>query len=437
MSTVLARIKTGYTNGGRGLGMALMGRFRSLPFTPNQLTVAGLSLNAVAGVLIYEQHFVWATVAFVAGSILDILDGALARSHGKLTQFGSFLDSTTDRISEGLVLGAIALVLSEQGHVVALASVFVALVGSFLVSYTRAKAEALGLVRRGRADGPGRADRARGGGAAVRRPRVAALCDVPAGGADRIHGLPAGQPCTQATRRGGLAMAETASTNGSNGHKKSSGKVRVAIVGVGNCASALVQGVHYYRDAKPDEFVPGLMHVDLGGYHISDIEFSAAFDVDADKVGRDLGEAIGRGQNNTVRFCEVPEMGVPVQRGMTHDGIGKYLSHGHQEVARRDRRRRAGAQGHQHRRRRLVPAGRLRAGHQVVRRAGAAGRLRVRQLRARVHRPRAVLAAPLRAARPADHRRRHQVAGRRDHRPPPADAALRAIAACGSSAPTS
>jgi CDP-diacylglycerol--glycerol-3-phosphate 3-phosphatidyltransferase len=145
MSTVLARIKTGYTNGGRGLGMALMARFRSLPFTPNQVTVAGLSLNGVAAVLIYQEHFVWATVAFVAGSILDILDGALARSHGKLTQFGSFLDSTTDRISEGLVLGAIALVLSKQGHEAALASVFVALVGSFLVSYTRAKAEALGL----------------------------------------------------------------------------------------------------------------------------------------------------------------------------------------------------------------------------------------------------------------------------------------------------
>jgi myo-inositol-1-phosphate synthase len=118
-------------------------------------------------------------------------------------------------------------------------------------------------------------------------------------------------------------MAETASTNG---HRKSSGKVRVAVVGVGNCASALVQGVHFYRDAKPDDFVPGLMHVDLGGYHVSDIEFSAAFDVDADTVGHDLSAAIGRGQNNTVRFCEVPEMGIPVHRGMTHDGIGKYLS---------------------------------------------------------------------------------------------------------------
>jgi myo-inositol-1-phosphate synthase len=111
-----------------------------------------------------------------------------------------------------------------------------------------------------------------------------------------------------------------------NGHRPRGRKVRVAIVGVGNCASALVQGVEFYRGAKRDEFVPGLMHVDLGGYHVSDIEFSAAFDVDADKVGRDLSEAIGRGQNNTVRFCEVPELGVSVQRGMTHDGIGKYLS---------------------------------------------------------------------------------------------------------------
>ncbi len=121
-------------------------------------------------------------------------------------------------------------------------------------------------------------------------------------------------------------MAETAHTNGSNGSRTGSGKVRVAVVGVGNCASALVQGVQYYRDAKPGDAVPGLMHVDLGGYHISDIEFSAAFDIDADKVGRDLGEAIGRGQNNTVRFADVPELGVPVQRGMTHDGLGKYLS---------------------------------------------------------------------------------------------------------------
>ena len=104
------------------------------------------------------------------------------------------------------------------------------------------------------------------------------------------------------------------------------GKIRVGIIGVGNCASSLVQGVHYYRNAKDDEFIPGLMHVNLGGYHISDIEFSAAFDIDVNKVGKDLGEAIYSPPNNTARFADVPKLGVRVERGMTHDGIGKYLS---------------------------------------------------------------------------------------------------------------
>jgi myo-inositol-1-phosphate synthase len=103
------------------------------------------------------------------------------------------------------------------------------------------------------------------------------------------------------------------------------GKVKVAIVGVGNCASSLIQGVQYYREANEEEFVPGLMHVNLGGYHIRDIEFVAAFDVDKDKVGKDLSEAIWAGQNNTVKFSDVPNLGVKVERGMTHDGIGKFL----------------------------------------------------------------------------------------------------------------
>jgi myo-inositol-1-phosphate synthase len=102
-------------------------------------------------------------------------------------------------------------------------------------------------------------------------------------------------------------------------------KVRVAIIGVGNCASSLVQGVHYYRDAKPDEFVPGLMHVELGGYHPRDIEFTAAFDVSAHKVGFDLSEAIFAEPNNTIKFADVPKLGVKVSRGMTHDGLGQYL----------------------------------------------------------------------------------------------------------------
>ena len=101
-------------------------------------------------------------------------------------------------------------------------------------------------------------------------------------------------------------------------------KIRVAIAGVGNCASSLVQGVEYYRNADPGESVPGLMHVSLGGYHVRDVEFVAAFDVDAAKVGLDLGKAIHAGQNNTVKFAQVGELGIQVLRGPTFDGLGKY-----------------------------------------------------------------------------------------------------------------
>ncbi len=102
------------------------------------------------------------------------------------------------------------------------------------------------------------------------------------------------------------------------------GSVRVAIVGVGNCASSLVQGVEYYKDADPGGRVPGLMHVTFGPYHVRDVEFVAAFDVDAKKVGRDLAEAIGASENNTIKICDVPPTGVIVQRGPTFDGLGEY-----------------------------------------------------------------------------------------------------------------
>ena len=104
------------------------------------------------------------------------------------------------------------------------------------------------------------------------------------------------------------------------------GNINVAIIGVGNCASSLVQGVYYYKNAKENEFVPGIMHVNLGGYHISDINFVAAFDIDKNKVGKDLAEAIYAPPNNTFKFCDVPHTGVKLHRGMTHDGLGKYLS---------------------------------------------------------------------------------------------------------------
>ena len=117
-----------------------------------------------------------------------------------------------------------------------------------------------------------------------------------------------------------------AGTNGSKNGRRSKDKVRVAIVGVGNCANSLLQGVEYYKNASPEGTVPGLMHVDLGGYHISDIEFTAAFDVVKGKVGVDLADAIWAHPNDTIKFANVPKTGIKVSRGMTHDGIGKYLS---------------------------------------------------------------------------------------------------------------
>jgi myo-inositol-1-phosphate synthase len=104
------------------------------------------------------------------------------------------------------------------------------------------------------------------------------------------------------------------------------GKINVAVIGAGNCASSLIQGVYYYKKADQTQFVPGLMHVNLGGYHISDINFVAAFDIDKNKVGKDLAEAIFTPPNNTLKFCDVPATRIKVQRGMTHDGLGKYLS---------------------------------------------------------------------------------------------------------------
>ena len=121
-------------------------------------------------------------------------------------------------------------------------------------------------------------------------------------------------------------MASKNGKGGSNGHRPDDGKIRVAIVGVGNCASSLIQGRYYYENAKDGDLVPGLMHVNLGGYHVRDIDFVAAFDVDKTKVGKDLSEAVFAGQNNTFKFSDVPHTGVTVDRGMTHDGLGKYLS---------------------------------------------------------------------------------------------------------------
>jgi myo-inositol-1-phosphate synthase len=132
---------------------------------------------------------------------------------------------------------------------------------------------------------------------------------------------------TLSERLGPNGKETMASTNGRrNGRAGAVDKVRVAIVGVGNCANSLLQGVEYYKNASPKDSVPGLMHVDLGGYHISDIEFVAAFDVVKGKVGKDLADAIWAAPNDTIKFADVRKTGVTVSRGMTHDGLGKYLA---------------------------------------------------------------------------------------------------------------
>jgi myo-inositol-1-phosphate synthase len=132
---------------------------------------------------------------------------------------------------------------------------------------------------------------------------------------------------TLSERLGNHGKETMATSNGSkNGRAHGNGTVRVAIIGVGNCANSLLQGVEYYKDADPEQFVPGLMHVDLGGYHVSDVEFTAAFDVTTDKVGKDLADAIWAHPNDTYKFADVPKTGIKVSRGMTHDGIGKYIS---------------------------------------------------------------------------------------------------------------
>ncbi len=146
---------------------------------------------------------------------------------------------------------------------------------------------------------------------------LAARLGVPLGGARRTR-VPFG---------GGRRVETMAEGNGSgNAKARSQDAVRVAIIGVGNCANSFVQGLQYYREAPDDTFVPGLMHVNLGGYHIRDVELTAAFDVVKGKVGADVSEAIWAHPNNTIKFADVPKLGVPVHRGMTHDGIGKYLS---------------------------------------------------------------------------------------------------------------
>ena len=215
------------------------------------------------------------------------------------------------------------------------------------------------------------------------------------------------------------------------------GSVRVAIVGVGNCASSLVQGVEYYKDADPASRVPGLMHVQFGPYHVRDVEFVAAFDVDAKKVGRDIAEAIVASENNTIKICDVPPTGVTVQRGPTMDGLGEYYREiitesDEQPVDVAQALRDAGADV-------LVsylPVGSEQADRYYAQCAIDAGVAFVNALPVFIASD-PEWAAQVHRGRRADHRRRHQVPGRRDHHAPRAGQAVRGPRRRAAAAPTS
>ena len=219
-------------------------------------------------------------------------------------------------------------------------------------------------------------------------------------------------------------MSESNGANGSNGAARTDEKVRVAIVGVGNCANSFIQGVHYYKDADPAEEVPGLMHVDLGGYHVQRrrVRRRLRHRLREGRQGPLRGDLVGAERHDQVRR----RAGDRGQGRARHDPrrprqVPQRENH---QSPRGNRRRRRHPQGDEGGRAGLLPAGRLRGGDQVVRRAGAQGRRRLRQLPARLHRPRGLLGQALPGGRAADHRRRHQVPGRGDDRPPPARPAL-------------
>ena len=223
------------------------------------------------------------------------------------------------------MLAAIGLVFARAGNDVAVVFTIAAVAGSFLVPYVRAKAEALGL--RGDVGLGSRAERV----VVI----TAGLVFAPWGGLQWAIYLLAATAWLTVVQRilhvrkqlidGGTSHGRL--NGSSNGRARlDDGKVRVAIIGVGNCANSLLQGREYYKDADDDKFVPGLMHVNLGGYHIRDIEFTAAFDVVKGKVGEDLADAMWAHPNDTIKFADVTKTGIKVSRGMTHDGIGKYLS---------------------------------------------------------------------------------------------------------------
>ena len=247
---------------------------------------------------------------------------------------------------------------------------------------------------------PGRADHSPGRAPHRRRPQGRPARPLPAGPTRARHRIHHRRPRLARSahrRRAGRPIGGTTD-------EQANSKIRLAIAGVGNCASSLVQGIEYYKNADPDESVPGLMHVVLGGYHVGDVELVAAFDVDANKVGLDTSKAIFAGQNNTIRFSDVPHLGVEVQRAPTFDGFGEFYRQMCEEspaapvdVAQVLRDSRGRCPG-------LLPAGRLGAGAEVLRPGVHRRRRRLRERHPGVHRVRPRVGGEVRGRRRADHR---------------------------------
>ena len=331
------------------LGMGRLG------LTPDGLTLIGFGITVVGAILLAGQQWLLGGLVVFIGGVFDMFDGTLARATGKVSPLGAFMDSVFDRWGEaivylGIIVGCV-VARFDLGAILAAA----AMGSAFMVSYTRAKSEGLGL-HRGLWHGRDRRHAARSPAhhpvprSRPHRDRASAVSwrilnspsasspSAPPSPSSSGSSMSAARPSRPPPPRSSKGSRENhvSKNNGKNGStpsntwagsgRRGDGKIRVAIVGVGNCASSLVQGRYYYEDAKASDFVPGLMHVDLGGYHIRDIDFVAAFDIDKNKVGKDLSEAIYTKPNNTYVFQQVKHLGVNVDRGMVHDGLGKYLS---------------------------------------------------------------------------------------------------------------
>ena len=293
------RFKSGYTDGARMLASRSVIALRQSRVTPNQLTALGFSLNIVAAVLLFEELYVVAGITFLVGSIIDILDGALARLRGQATQFGAFIDSTTDRVVRGIRARSRGARARASGNHLGSRCDLRRAHGRELPRLVHSSSRrGPGPRRQGRADGSRRARRAAGG--RHRSSHRSERCPGASRSSRPSQHLRSGsashrctgsslpprrrkEPPHEPERRGQSQRPPHARRQGSRRHRRS----RATAPARSSRASSTTA-------TRPDDFVPGLMHVDLGGYHVRDVEFVAAFDIDQEKVGKDLRRRSGR-----------------------------------------------------------------------------------------------------------------------------------------------